>query len=163
MNALRLAAAALPLAAAVPSAPAQEMRPVLTAASAQTIVSACAAYAGERKWALAITVLDAGGNLMAFQRMDGSRLASVDISKWKADAAASWGWPTKQMVDRIATLPSFAQAPHVATFEGGVPIYSADGKVLLGAGGASGATGAEDAECIRAGIARAGLKDAKAE
>lgn len=155
--------AALPLILCAAAAPAQDLRPVLSAASAQTIVSTCAAMAAERQWNLSIAVLDSGGNLAAFLRMDRTSLASVDIAQWKANAAAHWGWPTKQMVDRIAAMPSFAHAPNTASFEGGVPVYSADGKVLLGGVGVSGAASADDAACARAGIARAGLSHTRAD
>jgi glc operon protein GlcG len=151
--------AALPLAA--PAAQAQELRPVLTAASAQTIVATCAAMAAERGWKVSIAVLDNGANLAAFLRMDGTSLASVEVAQWKAGASATWGWQTRQMAERIATNPSFAHAPRVATFEGGVPVYSADGKVLLGGVGVSGAASADDAACARAGIAKAGLGDTR--
>jgi glc operon protein GlcG len=154
--------AALPLALAAPAATAQELRPVLNAASAQTIVSTCAAMAAERGWNVSIAVLDSGADLAAFLRMDKTGLASVEVAQWKAGAAATWGWQTKQMVDRIAVSPSFALAPRVATFEGGVPIYSADGKVLLGGVGVSGAASADDAACARAGIVKAGLSDTRA-
>jgi glc operon protein GlcG len=153
--------AALTLPGAAPAAQAQELRPVLSAASAQTIVATCAALATERGWKVSIAVQDSGANLAAFLRMDGTGLASVEVAQWKAGAAATWGWPTKQMVERIAVSPSFAHAPRVATFEGGVPVYSADGKVLLGGVGVSGAASADDAACARAGIAKAGLTDVR--
>ena len=151
--------AALSLSA--PAAQAQELRPVLNAASAQTIVATCAALAAERGWKVSIAVQDNGANPAAFLRMDGTSLATVEIAQWKAGAAAAWGWQTKQMVERVATNPSFAFAPRVSTFEGGVPVYSADGKVLLGGVGVSGAASADDAACARAGIAKAGLSDTR--
>jgi uncharacterized protein GlcG (DUF336 family) len=154
--------AALPLLSAAPAAQAQELRPALSAASAQTIVATCAGLAAERGWNVSIAVLDSGADLAAFLRMDKTGLASVEVAQWKAGAAATWGWPTKQMVDRIAVSPSFAHAPRVATFEGGVPIYSADGKVLLGGVGVSGTAAADDAACARAGIVKAGLSDTRA-
>ena len=154
--------ATLPLLAMAPALPAQDLRPVLNAASAQTIVATCAAMATERQWTVSIAVLDHGGNLAAFLRMDGTGLASVEVAQWKAGASSTWGWQTKQMVERIATNPSFAHAPRVSTFEGGVPIYTADGKVLLGGVGVSGAAAVDDAACARAGIAKAGLGDTRA-
>ncbi len=154
--------ATLPLALAAPAATAQELRPVLTAASAQTIVATCAAMAAERGWSVSIAVLDNGANLAAFLRMDRTSLASVEVAQWKAGGAATFGWQTKQMADRAATSPSFAHVPRVAAIEGGVPVYSADGKVLLGGVGVSGAASADDAACARAGIVKAGLTDVRA-
>jgi uncharacterized protein GlcG (DUF336 family) len=117
--------------------------------------------ATERQWTVSIAVLDHGGNLAAFLRMDRTNLSSVDVAQWKANAAAKWGMATKQMVDRLSATPGFAHAPNTATLEGGVPVFSADGKVLLGGVGVSGAASADDAACARAGIARAGLSDAR--
>lgn len=161
MKCLPALLAALPLILCAAAAPAQDLRPVLSAASAQTIVSTCAGMAGERQWNLSIAVLDHGGNLAAFLRMDRTSLASVDVAQWKANAAAHWGTATKQMAERAAAVPSYAHAPNIATFEGGVPVYSADGKVLLGGVGVSGAASADDAACARAGIAKAGLSDSR--
>lgn len=154
--------AALPLLSAAPAAVAQELRPVLNAASAQTIVATCAGLAAERGWNVSIAVLDSGANLAAFLRMDKTSLASVEVAQWKAGAAATFGWQTKQMADRAATAPSFAHVPRVAAIEGGVPVYSADGKVLLGGVGVSGTAAADDAACARAGIVKAGLSDTRA-
>lgn len=150
------------LAATAPLA-AQEMRPALTSASAKAIVLGCEAFAKDKGIKVAITVLDHGGDPAAFLRMDGVNLGPVDISRWKADAAASWAWPTRQMSEIVSKGGTgFAFAPHVSTFEGGEPIFSADGKVPLGGVGVSGASSADDAACARAGIAAAGLTHAAA-
>jgi glc operon protein GlcG len=54
--------------------------------------------------------------------------------------------------------PGFANAPGVVTVAGGVPVWSADGKVRVGGVGASGEAPAGDAACAEAGIAAAGLR-----
>jgi glc operon protein GlcG len=153
--------AALPLALAAPAATAQELRPVLTAASAQTIVATCAAMAAEKGWNLSIAVMDNGGNLAAFLRMDKTSQASAEVALWKAGGSATFGWPTKQMAERVATSPGFAHVPRVVPVEGGVPIFTADGKVLLGGVGVSGTAAVDDAACARAGVLKAGLSDTR--
>lgn len=143
-------------------ASAQEMRPVLNAASAQAIVDGCRDYADEKGWNLNIAVLDQGRNLQAFLRMDDAPLGSIEIAQWKANATASFPRATKGTAERARDFPALAAAPNIAIFEGGEAIFSQDG-VHLGGVGVSGAAGSEDAECARAGIAAAGLAHSRVE
>ena len=53
------------------------------------------AEAKKRNWKMNIAVADSGGNLVAFQRMDGAMLASIQIAEHKARAAATFRRPTK--------------------------------------------------------------------
>jgi glc operon protein GlcG len=48
-----------------------------------------------------VTVVDSGGNLVAFQRMDGAMLASIQIAEHKARAAATFWRETKVFEDGI--------------------------------------------------------------
>lgn len=157
-------AAPLFLAAATVMTPAtaQEMRPALTAASAQAIVEGCRVYAEDKGWRLNIAVLDQGRNLQAFLRMDGAPLGSIEIAQWKANASASFPRATKGAAERAQEFPALAAAPNIAIFEGGEAIFTTDG-VHIGGVGASGAAGHEDAECARAGIAAAGLRHDRPE
>lgn len=143
--------------AASASTGAQEMRPSLTTASAKAIVAGCEAFAAQKGWRLNIAVFDQGKNLMAFLRMDGSQLGSVDIAQWKANAAAAFPRPTKGAAETARTFPAIGHAPNIAIFEGGEAIFTDDG-VHIGGVGVSGARGFEDAECARAGLDAAGLK-----
>ncbi len=136
---------------------AQDLRPALTAQSAQTIIQACEVFAGERGWRLNIAVHDQGKNLLAFLRMDGAQLGSIDIAMWKANAAAAFPRSTKGTADRAQDFPAIGHAPNIAIFEGGEAIFTEDG-AHIGGVGVSGARGSEDAECARAGIVAAGLK-----
>jgi glc operon protein GlcG len=146
----------------ITSAAAQGMRPALTAASAKAIVAGCEAFAEENDLNINIAVLDQGKNLIAFLRMDGAPLGSIDIAMWKANATASFPRATKGAADRAREFPALGFAPNIAIFEGGEAIFTADGDHLGGVG-VSGATGAEDAACGRAGIANAGLAHTRAE
>jgi len=141
---------------------AQEMRPVLSSASAQAIVDGCRVYANDKGWNLNIAVLDQGRNLQAFLRMDDAPLGSIEIAQWKANATASFPRATKGTAERARDFPALAAASNIAIFEGGEAIFSQDG-VHLGGVGVSGATGAQDAECARAGIAAAGLTHSRVE
>ena len=141
---------------------AQEMRPVLSAASAQTIVDGCRDYAEGKGWNLNIAVLDQGRNLQAFLRMDDAPLGSIEIAQWKANATASFPRATKGTAERARDFPALAAAPNIAIFEGGEAIFTQDG-VHIGGVGVSGAAGSEDAECARAGIAAAGLAHSRVE
>lgn len=137
-------------------AQAQAMRPALTSESAQAIIAGCEAFAQENDLRVNITVLDQGRNLMAFLRMDGAPLGSIDIANWKANASASFRRATLAMNARAREFPAYGLAPNIAIFEGGEAIFTQGGQPLGGVG-VSGASSADDAACARAGIAAAGL------
>ena len=141
-------------------APAQtELR--LDARIAQAIVDGCAAHAGAKMQSHAIAVVDTGGHLVAALRMDGNSSGMMDFALAKAQAVAAWGFSTTDMVAGAKDTPGFAFAPHVVTVAGGIPIFSADGRTLLGAVGASGEAPQDDAACVAAGIAAAGLRSSR--
>src|SRR5579871_1576122 len=54
---------------------------------AHAVIQAAVAEAKKRNWKMNVAVSDSGGNLVAFQRMDGAMLASIQISQHKARAA----------------------------------------------------------------------------
>lgn len=147
------------LVAASAPAGAQEMRAALTSASAKTIVAGCEAFAKENNLKVNIAVLDQGKNLIAFLRMDGAPLGSIDIAMWKANSSAAFASPTKARAESAKTSPQIGFAPNIAIFEGGEPIFTNEG-THIGGVGVSGAASADDAACGRAGIAKAGLKAA---
>ena len=155
-HALILAAAAL-LAAPVQS----QTSPRLDARLAQAIVNGCAAHAAAKMQSHAIAVVDTGGHLVAALRMDGSGSGMMDFAVAKAEAVAAWGFSTADMAEGAKDTPGFAFAPHVVTVTGGVPIFSADGKTRVGAAGASGEAPEDDAACVAAGIAAAGLRSSR--
>jgi uncharacterized protein GlcG (DUF336 family) len=93
--------------------------------------------------------------------MDGNRAGMMDFSVEKAKAVAAWGFATAQMEEAAKGTPGFARAPGVVTVAGGVPVFSADGRTLIGAAGASGEAPADDAACAETGIKAAGLRSAR--
>src|SRR3954464_10895774 len=68
---------------------------------AQAVILAVVAGATKRNWKMNVAVSDSGGNLVAFQRMDGAMLASIQIAMHKARAAATFRRPTKAFEDGI--------------------------------------------------------------
>ena len=151
---LAILALASPVAAQAPA-------PTLTAALAEAIVDGCRTHAAAKGQSHAVAVVDSGGHLVAALRMDGNRAGMMDFSIEKAKAVAAWGFATAQMEEAAKGTPGFARAPGVVTVAGGVPVYSADGKAMIGAGGASGEAPADDSACAEAGIKAAGLASAR--
>ena len=159
MRALRLLAAlCLASSAATPVLSAQ---PQLSAAAASQIIDGCAAHAKAKGQSHAIAVLDDGGHPVALLRMDGNAPGITEFALQKADAVAQWRFSTAEMATAAKETPGFADAPHVVTVPGGLPIYSADGKAFLGAVGVSGEAPTDDAACAEAGVRSAGLLPAR--
>jgi glc operon protein GlcG len=98
-----------------------------------------------------ISVVDTGGHLLAFCRMDGAFVQSIDSSLKKAMTAASYGKPTGGMDDGIAIKLAIATDGKRVNLPGGLPVI-VDGHVLGAVGVGSGA-GSEDLEVAKAGIA----------
>ena len=68
---------------------------------AQAAVQAAVAEANKRGWPLNVAVVDSGGNLVTFARMDGAQLASIAISEHKARVAAKYRRPTKAIEEGV--------------------------------------------------------------
>jgi glc operon protein GlcG len=130
----------------------------LTVPAAQAIIAGCVAESTPRMQSHAIVVVDTGGHIVGALRMDGNASGIFDFALKKAEAAAAWGFSTAQMETSAKSTPGFANAPHVVTVPGGVPVWSADGKVRIGAVGVSGEAPADDASCAEAGVRAAGLR-----
>lgn len=111
---------------------------------------------------LSVTVLDAGGHLVAFQRQDGASLLRPQIATAKASGALAMGVSSRKIADMAAERPSFvaslgALAPHgVVPAAGGVIVVGPDG-APIGAVGITGDLSDNDEACALAGIAAAGL------
>ena len=120
---------------------------------AMVAIAAAAAEARKHDWKLCIAVVDSGGNLVAFQRMDGAQLASVQISEHKARASATFRRETKVFETGIQQ----SGYNYVLTLDGmigsrgGIPLV--EGGKLIGAIGCSGGTGSQDEVACKAGIA----------
>lgn len=98
-----------------------------------------------------ISVVDSGGHLIAFSRMDGAFVQSIDSSLKKAMTAASYGEPTGGIAEGIDLKLAIATEGKRINLPGGLPII-VDGYLVGGIGIGSG-TGAQDLEVARAGVA----------
>ncbi len=128
-----------------------ESKKALTLAGAKQIVAAAEAEATSNKFAMVITVLDDGGNLIYQERMDDAQLASIQISMGKAHTALAFKRPTKAMEDAVAGgRNAMLSLPGAVLVEGGLPLV-VDGKVI-GAIGVSGGTSQQDGQVAKAGV-----------
>lgn len=144
--------AASTLLAAAGSALAIEQRPFLTLEVAKKMAAACEAKAKQEGWKMNIAIVDSGGNMKYFLRQDDAFLKSIEIAQMKAGTSAGFPFSTKQVGEIAATrVPGIAFVPGIATFEGGLPILTADGK-HVGAIGVSGATAEQDGVCAQAAL-----------
>lgn len=129
---------------------------VLERADVATIAAAAEAEAARNQWAVSIAIVDDGGNLLSFTRLDGAAPISAHIAPAKARTAALGRRESKIYEDMInGGRTSFLSAPQLdGMLEGGVPILK-DGQ-CLGAVGVSGVKSSEDAQIAKAGIAALG-------
>lgn len=101
-----------------------------------------------------IAIVDAGANLVAFARMDGAWLGSVDISIKKAKTARFFDMNTGAIGELSQPGKSLYNIEHsnngLITFPGGVPIKNNDGEII-GAIGVSGSTVENDHTVAEAG------------
>jgi glc operon protein GlcG len=132
-------------------------KPMLEASDVKAILVAAEAEAVKNNWAVTIAVVDDGGHLLGFQRLDGVAAISAHIAPAKAHTAALGRRESKIYEDIINQgRSSFLSAPLIhGMLEGGVPIMK-DG-LCLGAVGVSGVKSSEDALIAKAGIAAIGL------
>ncbi|HEY7298146.1 MAG TPA: heme-binding protein [Xanthobacteraceae bacterium] len=125
----------------------------ITVDQAKGAAAAAIAEAAKNGWHMAIAIVDPGGYLVYFERMDGTQNASVRLAESKARTAALFRHPTKVFSDQFAAgntgFMSFPDEVRPIASEGGLPIVL-DGK-LVGAIGASGGTGQQDSVAAMAG------------
>jgi uncharacterized protein GlcG (DUF336 family) len=150
-----LAAALVVAASAAASRPLRAQlvqQPVLTLEAARRAVAAADAEARRNNWRVSIAVVDAHGELVAFQRHDDAAYTSADIAQAKARSAARFRRPTRAFDSTLAAgRTALLALPGVVPVEGGVPI-TVGGRVV-GAVGVSGVTSQQDAQCAAAGAA----------
>ncbi len=118
---------------------------------ATQIVHAAHERAMQDEWNVAIVILDAGGHMLYFKRMDGTQLASIDVAIEKAKTALFYKRSTKIFQDRLAEgETAILSLPDMMPFEGGLPI-TRDGHVV-GSIGVSGVTAHQDGIIAAAGL-----------
>jgi uncharacterized protein GlcG (DUF336 family) len=136
---------------AAPAAPGR-----LTLEAAEAVVAAAKAEAQAIGQPMNIAVVDAGGHLVAFARMDGSIFASIDISQRKAYTSAAMKLPTGGLKDVTQPGAPLYGLEHssggLVTFAGGIPLPGPDGEPV-GAIGVSAGTVEQDQRVAEAGVA----------
>jgi glc operon protein GlcG len=121
----------------------------LTSDDVKKMLSACEAEAVKNKWAVAISIVDDGGFLLGFQRMDGASAITAEVSMGKARTSAMTKRPSKFFEDRVKERPAFAGFPAGILIQGGVPVMH--GNECVGAIGVSGVQSHEDEQIAQAG------------
>lgn len=112
------------------------------------------AEAQKNGWLMAISVLDPAGNLVYFEKMDGTQLGSIQVAMDKARSAVFFKRPTKAYEDAVASGGinlRILKVKDAMPVEGGVPLIE-NGKII-GAIGVSGAQPAQDGQCANAAAA----------
>jgi len=160
MLALACALAAFAIAAGSSLAPALAQQPAatppygppITLDDAKRAMAAAELEAAKNSWQVAITILDSGGNLVMFHKVDNTQLASIGSSEGKASTALRFKRPSKALDDAIAAGGAglrLLAVKDITPLEGGLPMLI-DGKIV-GAIGVSGALSSQDAQVAKAG------------
>ncbi len=126
----------------------------LTSSDVKRVLAACEAEAAKNKWAVAISVVDEGGFLLGFQRMDGAPTISGEVSMGKARTSAMTKRPSKFFEDRVKERPAFVNFPAGILIQGGVPLMHQN--ECVGAVGVSGVQSHEDEQVAHAGAGALG-------
>lgn len=123
----------------------------LTLEQAKTIVAAAERSARARNFTMAFAVVEPSGELILFQKMDGTQYGSDLIAREKARTAARFKRSTKAFSDSVAAgRNTVLSLPGVVAIEGGAPILI-NGKIV-GAIGVSGGTSEQDGEVAAAAL-----------
>ena len=129
-------------------------KPCLTSADVKKMLAACEAEAVKNKWAVAISIVDDGGYLLGFERMDGAPTISAEVSLGKARTSAMTRRPSKFFEDRVKDRPAFITFPAGLLIQGAVPILHKN--ECVGAIGVSGVQSHEDEQIALAGVSALG-------
>ena len=125
-------------------------RPELTLADCEKISAAALAEALRNQWIVAVAILDDGGHLLHFARMDGASPANARIAVAKGRTAAESRRTSGEWQERIKTRPEMLKMPGILPVQGGVPI-TVEG-TCVGGVGVSGVQSHEDERIAQAGI-----------
>ena len=127
----------------------------LTLAEANHVMQAAVDKARELNIKISVAICDAGGRLLAFNRMDGAIWGSVYGSQGKAIASAAFARPSGELQERADTPIirgiSAAEGGHMIPSQGAMPVMR--NGMAEGACGVGGGTAQQDEDCARAGVA----------
>jgi glc operon protein GlcG len=123
----------------------------ITLEDAKKAMAAAEAVARKNNWNVAIAIVDAGGSLILFQKIDDTQLGSVNIAIGKARTAVHFKRPTKALEEMIVGgRQVFLALEGITPLQGGLPVM-ADGK-LIGAVGVSGVLSTQDEQVAQAAV-----------
>ena len=126
--------------------------PSINLENAKKAVALALAEARRNNWSMAAAIVDGGGNLVYFEKMDNTQIGSVNVAIEKARSAALFKRPTKAFEDALASGGGGLRVlavPGVFPLEGGIPLLI-DGNIV-GAIGVSGESCQQDGQCAKAG------------
>ncbi|HZD30438.1 MAG TPA: heme-binding protein [Candidatus Angelobacter sp.] len=126
--------------------------PPITLEAAKKIAAPALAEAAKNNWTVAVAIVDPSGNLVYYEKLDNTQLASAHVAVEKARTAALYKRPTQAFQDGLAKGAEnwrILSLPGVVAAEGGIPLVI-EGKIV-GAIGVSGMTSAQDNQCAKAG------------
>jgi glc operon protein GlcG len=119
--------------------------------AARKIAATAVAEARKNGWTVSVAVVDIAGDLLFFERMDQTQVASVQVSQEKARSAVRFKRPTKAFEEALAGgRQAILGLPGAVPLEGGIPLL-VDNKIV-GAIGVSGATSQQDGVCAQAAV-----------
>jgi uncharacterized protein GlcG (DUF336 family) len=123
----------------------------ITLEAAKKMAAAGEAEARQNGWNVAIAIVDAGGALILFHKLDETQPGSVAVAQAKARTAALFKRPTKVLEEAIAAgKQGFLAVEGIVPIQGGLPVL-VDDKVI-GAVGVSGVTSAQDEQVALAAL-----------
>jgi Uncharacterized protein, possibly involved in utilization of glycolate and propanediol len=123
----------------------------LTLEGAKKMMAAAEAEALKNKWNVAIAIVDAGGSLLMFQKLDETQSGSIDVAIGKARTAVTFKRPTKALEEIISGGRSvFLAVEGITPLQGGLPIML-EGQ-LLGGVGVSGVLSSQDEQISQAAL-----------
>ncbi len=135
------------------AAPVAELatKKALTLEVAKKIAASSGQFAQKKQWNVVIAIVDDGGHLVYFERMDGVQTGSIEVAIQKARTAAAFKRPTRLFEEAVAKGRTvLVSLPGGMPFEGGVPITV--GNQVIGAVGVSGVTAQQDGMIAQAGV-----------
>lgn len=123
----------------------------LTHAGALKLLAAAVKKAEDMKVPQCIAITDEAGHLLAFSRMDGAKVLSVDTATAKARTAATGRSPTGKAAPEAEVKMGLATGGRWTNLKGGLPIII--GGACVGGIGVGSGTGDQDVECANAALA----------
>ncbi len=120
--------------------------------TAKNVAASAITEARKNNWTMAVAILDTGGHLVYFEKMDGTQTGSVRVAIGKGRSAVLFKRPTKAFQDMVAAGGEgvrMLRLEGAVPIEGGLPLFM-DGKII-GAIGVSGGTSQQDGVVAKAG------------